>query len=492
MQNLFANTLLSDDFSKKTDFDLGLGFDNLQLNYTDQTTSSVSSGHQLGNESDSVIVINTSVVNADTARNTESSGISKAVDSQQSNNHHLINHSIQQQQQQLETNTGNSNGNSSLTELITLTSINASKVQNEQNLPIVQIQTSNKEPLLTIQDLRLDKGHLADSGQLILSNHLNINESNAAMTKSENDHDENLFKKPQSTDFITLTTLNQNNNDARSELFIPSKDLIDLLSASTPSIKNGENVTSGSSSSNSSKKLSNNSAATHISKMKDSGGNSKLKKTASRKRASKLLLNNLNSGNIHAASGVSNGVTGNISENSMGKKSSQQEKKIDKLKQSRFNNTGNTTNNSVTGGNSSTSSISFLSPNMSTQHKKPSSQSAKMIRLKVENNNSKFMLSLNGNGAKSVEPLSKKFAGGLDTTTSSTVSNVAAPSASNVNEETNDLSNDRNVIILQQNLMKKDELVDLHIKELSLLDLHSSEDDSVANSAALSGDFSIK
>ncbi|CAF0739418.1 unnamed protein product [Brachionus calyciflorus] len=33
LQNLFANTLLSDNFVEKTDFDLGLGFDNLQLNY---------------------------------------------------------------------------------------------------------------------------------------------------------------------------------------------------------------------------------------------------------------------------------------------------------------------------------------------------------------------------------------------------------------------------------------------------------------------------
>lgn len=42
MQNLFANTLLNDDFSKNSDFDLGLGFDNLQLTNTTPVVANVS------------------------------------------------------------------------------------------------------------------------------------------------------------------------------------------------------------------------------------------------------------------------------------------------------------------------------------------------------------------------------------------------------------------------------------------------------------------
>lgn len=42
MQNLLSNTLLSDDLVDKTDFDLGLGFDNLQLNYDSNSTEPLS------------------------------------------------------------------------------------------------------------------------------------------------------------------------------------------------------------------------------------------------------------------------------------------------------------------------------------------------------------------------------------------------------------------------------------------------------------------
>lgn len=52
MQTLFENTLLSDNFTKKPDFDLGLGFDNLQLNYdsvSNPTAHSISSLLEIGN-----------------------------------------------------------------------------------------------------------------------------------------------------------------------------------------------------------------------------------------------------------------------------------------------------------------------------------------------------------------------------------------------------------------------------------------------------------
>lgn len=42
MQNLLSNTLLPDDLVEKTDFDLGLGFDNLQLNYDSNSTEPLS------------------------------------------------------------------------------------------------------------------------------------------------------------------------------------------------------------------------------------------------------------------------------------------------------------------------------------------------------------------------------------------------------------------------------------------------------------------
>ncbi|RNA06226.1 hypothetical protein BpHYR1_032504 [Brachionus plicatilis] len=43
LQNLLANTLLTDDLVEKTDLDLGLGFDNLQLNYDSSSTEPLSS-----------------------------------------------------------------------------------------------------------------------------------------------------------------------------------------------------------------------------------------------------------------------------------------------------------------------------------------------------------------------------------------------------------------------------------------------------------------
>lgn len=54
MQNLLANTLLNDDLVEKTDLDLGLGFDNLQLNYDSSSTEPLPSQLTIVNLDDQV------------------------------------------------------------------------------------------------------------------------------------------------------------------------------------------------------------------------------------------------------------------------------------------------------------------------------------------------------------------------------------------------------------------------------------------------------
>jgi hypothetical protein len=382
LQNLFANTLLNDDFAKKSDFDLGLGFDNLQLNYdTTELTPTLTSS-------------SVSSSNNNTASN---SNINSSETSTQ-----IISELIK-----LNTTTIGQENSKDI-----IISLNEKKeaAVNDENLKLKNSNVGSDE--LVIQDLRLDNFITLENVNI----HPIVQEANSSLNLDQK-NDDKFFKKPLSNDFITLTTLNN------SELFISSSDFvcpIDLLNKQ-----------------NSSQSILNEKSASII--LTNITG--KLKKP--RKRSKFLNMIDSNSK-----------TTGNVENKKL------QESKTVKLKQSKLSSSLNSANNL----NNTTNGAQFFSSSSkkSTDHKLLiTNKQNKITRLKLENIGK--------------EPLSKKFAASNLNSTTSLNSSLNNKNNLQVNScEINDLNNDKNVIILQN--LRKDE-VDLHIKELSLLDLHSSEDD---------------
>lgn len=247
-----------------------------------------------------------------------------------------------------------------------------------------------------------------------LSMTLNLNQQPTVVKEPTTTTETDEFKK---SEFITLTNLN---------LFDSNDFVINLntnLDSSTTAKK---------------------SIALLQSKLKESASsaNSKLKKI--RKR-SKLVNSGSTGSNVAVAAATSQDTAVNTAK---------KELKLVKLKQSRLT------------SNSGTSSTGSTTINKSEKHHKV----ARMSKLDG-----------NKTSKSGVEPLTKKFAASNSQISLTSPTSVASSNNSSFgfsSSATNDLNNDKNIIILKS--LKKDE-VDLHIKELSLLDLHSSEDDSDLN-----------
>ncbi len=441
---MFANTLLSDDFSKKAlnDLDLGLGFDNLQLNYNDQSIDNNPSISTSGlvNEIDSNNLIGSNSINSNNPKDIKS-------------NEHFG--SIVNINSIPKANIDNNNSNS-----------------REENDSLFSIEKNGHKDNNGLElEININRiNDLSDFNQNELSE-LNLIE------KKSSKNDDYLKKPTASNDFITLTTLNR----AEPHLYLtdnflqPIELLIEPLENRQSAAKNAK---TNSSETSSAQKKSNSNI---ISKVKDSSNNSnKLKKT---KRRSKLL----NSSTTFSTNGNSPNTnnTNCLPETNSSKKS--QESKSSKSKQNKT---------SIFGAISHTNSNSGVKSSILSSRKSENKQT-KLARLKLESTSNK-----SNEVQSNIEPLNKKFAGSLETKTVNsslyerispknilkddesslqnstdlvTNSNYSTNNSNFLSTCSNDLSNDKNVIILQN--LKKDE-VDLHIKELSLLDLHSSEDDS--------------
>jgi hypothetical protein len=284
--------------------------------------------------------------------------------------------------------------------------------------------------------------------------------------------DNSLFKKPSiANDFINLGTLNDEQKQLTNNTFVNTSDILEVTDKKKQNNFEYSNV----------KKSSN-----FISKIKDtSNSNSKLKK---KKRRSKLINSSTNFNNHNE--GLNIGCLPVSNSTNPSKKP--QEYKNSKSKSNKLN-TFIFPNSNMNEVNAATDFV--VKNNLYNTTRKLDNKPSKLTKLKLNINKYNQIKS-------SIEPLNKKFAGSLDINNKNELSEALKENPSQnesaqislqkkdfvnelnfpnlnytnfLNSCSNDLNNDKNVVILQN--MKKDE-VDLHIKELSLLDLHSSEDDS--------------
>jgi hypothetical protein len=470
---LFANTLLNDDFSKDVDFD-SLGLDNLQLNLvsttnhtntqttiaTDNNNSTTILPHSSSNNSNSNDLLN-SCINSELIDSSNKSSISSSSKIIISSSDLIFPLQI-------------TNENKNLIDVLN-TPNNPTIASNESSTDSNQLLIQLQQPVTGFVDENNDDDKLFKKP---LNDHLIAN--NRRESSVEQKQIINLFQSidlVSSSTSLESTTNNSNNSDNKNEILNKTETSVINLNELKNQLKSLKKPSLSTSQSSSSGCFSSPSTLNKILSLK-----------RSRKQRTKLA-NNSNSSNLNA---------GKLTKDDefYGKSSPP---KFFNIKQTKL----------------LASASSFMNKsNNKKSDSKITKDKLKQIKKNAEsssnNNNNNIVLlnlsALNNKNSPSnlinFEPLSKKFAvdNEIRTSNNDNVTLVQNKSESSLNElntdnniSNNNNNNNNNYAVYVDNstlkeliknnniLIKKKDEVDLDIKDLSLLDLHSSEDDSAVD-----------
>jgi hypothetical protein len=453
LQNLFANTLLNDDFSKEVDFD-SLGLDNLQLNLVSANTANTTI---IRNNNQSTTILPHSTTN--------------------SNSNDLLNSCINNEL----VDSSNKPGTTSTDSIFPL------QINNEHLVDVLTTATSTSTTESS-----------TDSSQLIIQLQRPV-----TTFIEENNDDDKLFKKPLN-DHIIIN--NRRESSVEQRQIINLFESIDLMSSSTSlesNTNNSNNINDGNKKENLNKietTLDNLNELKSLKKPSVSASSgtqstsgffsspSTLNKILSLKRSRKQrtkLLNNQNSTCL-------NGSKLSKEDELYGKKSPT---KFFNIKQTKLiasaSSFMNKTNNKKCDSKISKDKLKQMKKNTDN-----SNNNINLLNISAMNTtNNKNNNTPSSSNLTNFEPLSKKFAVDNElnvSTNSENVKLIQNKSESNLNEVKNENSNNNYAIYVDNStlkeliknnnvVIKKKDEVDLDIKDLSLLDLHSSEDDSTVD-----------
>ncbi len=411
LQNLFANTLLNDDFNDETDFNC-LGIDNLQLNLNANESSNEQQHHHsnqgLNNDNTSVIA-SLSLIPLSTQSTNNSQSNDYLLDSNATFNTFDLNNVTNLISEQVlindlntqinilnEENNSNFNNKNDKTHSESIQNVTNNQDDNLFKKPnlfntFFDNQSSKSSSSSTLTDLKLVT-------KIKQSKKINFLEPIDLISQFKKLNNHQSYKKQ---DEIKLKSTNDDSNkkEEKNDQFNDSKNISSIYISSKSTNTNNVDI---------------NGSALSINKIFT------LKR--SRKRSKLLNTNKINQTTLSTANqdSITTGITS----------------------QTKINNKLAKLNNSLTTSN------------------KAITKKEKKEKLKQNKINSNF------------EPLNKKFAGDSSTTNATSTESIIL--AYNKPE--------KNIILMNkpinsQTKAKKEE-VELHIKELSLLDLHSSEDDS--------------